>query len=105
MERWLSQATPPERQLDRRWIVRYRELTSHDSYWWLSWAGPFSEEEQQQWDRLFTPPVDEATKERAAPLLRQSRERELEAALAEQRERSEERRVGKECRSRWSPYH
>ena len=27
----------------------------------------------------------------------------LEAAL--QRSRSEERRVGKECRSRWSPYH
>src|SRR3712207_9296864 len=24
---------------------------------------------------------------------------------AEPRERSEERRVGKECRSRWSPYH
>ena len=24
---------------------------------------------------------------------------------AEQMERSEERRVGKECRSRWSPYH
>ena len=23
----------------------------------------------------------------------------------ENRERSEERRVGKECRSRWSPYH
>src|SRR5476651_1374008 len=29
---------------------------------------------------------------------------EYEAALAEL-ERSEERRVGKECRSRWSPYH
>src|SRR2546425_261640 len=26
-------------------------------------------------------------------------------ALTEARERSEERRVGKECRSRWSPYH
>ena len=26
----------------------------------------------------------------------------IESALAE---RSEERRVGKECRSRWSPYH
>src|SRR2546430_9993708 len=26
-------------------------------------------------------------------------------AQVEQRERSEERRVGKECRSRWSPYH
>src|SRR2546430_17302911 len=27
------------------------------------------------------------------------------AALLETFERSEERRVGKECRSRWSPYH
>ena len=26
-------------------------------------------------------------------------------AVAEQETRSEERRVGKECRSRWSPYH
>jgi len=29
-------------------------------------------------------------------------ERELDGGLVE---RSEERRVGKECRSRWSPYH
>src|SRR3712207_9532780 len=28
-----------------------------------------------------------------------------DAKLALVRERSEERRVGKECRSRWSPYH
>ena len=28
-----------------------------------------------------------------------------DAARAEKRARSEERRVGKECRSRWSPYH
>ena len=28
-----------------------------------------------------------------------------EAILEERRPRSEERRVGKECRSRWSPYH
>src|ERR1039458_515172 len=28
-----------------------------------------------------------------------------ELAGALQRDRSEERRVGKECRSRWSPYH
>ena len=26
-------------------------------------------------------------------------------AIAAKRARSEERRVGKECRSRWSPYH
>ena len=29
----------------------------------------------------------------------------LSACLAEKGKRSEERRVGKECRSRWSPYH
>ena len=28
-----------------------------------------------------------------------------DARIAELNERSEERRVGKECRSRWSPYH
>ena len=27
------------------------------------------------------------------------------AAYADVKDRSEERRVGKECRSRWSPYH
>src|SRR2546425_510324 len=31
--------------------------------------------------------------------------RECVMLLAEKRGRSEERRVGKECRSRWSPYH
>src|SRR5256885_16511813 len=32
-------------------------------------------------------------------------ERNGNAPIAEQLSRSEERRVGKECRSRWSPYH
>ena len=32
-------------------------------------------------------------------------ERLATGAAAAQTERSEERRVGKECRSRWSPYH
>jgi hypothetical protein len=86
MQQWLSQATPLERQLDRRWVGRYRELAAYDSYWWLTWAGPFSEEEQQQWDRLFLPPVEEVAKEQLALLLKQSRERELAAAIAEQRE-------------------
>ena len=31
--------------------------------------------------------------------------REMALALSEVHRRSEERRVGKECRSRWSPYH
>ena len=30
---------------------------------------------------------------------------EIEARMVELLTRSEERRVGKECRSRWSPYH
>src|SRR2546427_5759456 len=33
------------------------------------------------------------------------RRRAARGVLGEQRSRSEERRVGKECRSRWSPYH
>jgi hypothetical protein len=86
MSQWLHQATPPEQQLDRRWIGRYRELNAQDSFWWLTWAGPFTEEEHRQWDRLFHPPIDEATKDLLAPLLTQSRERELAAALTEQRQ-------------------
>src|SRR5256886_6956671 len=34
-----------------------------------------------------------------------SRERQVVQLEAEGKSRSEERRVGKECRSRWSPYH
>ena len=39
-----------------------------------------------------------------ALLANHNRIQESESAAAES-ERSEERRVGKECRSRWSPYH
>ena len=47
----------------------------------------------------FTPPVDfEEVKERIG--LNDEYEE-----YAIQLDRSEERRVGKECRSRWSPYH
>src|SRR3712207_3276803 len=45
--------------------------------------------------------------ERRAELVTQMEEKtaDLEAGLADYEPRSEERRVGKECRSRWSPYH
>src|SRR5260370_26298850 len=44
---------------------------------------------------------------RAEPLRRGRAEVELVGGepVAGQQSRSEERRVGKECRSRWSPYH
>src|SRR2546426_1202735 len=46
-------------------------------------------------------------REALAALQRQDLERALRAQVAAdlERVRSEERRVGKECRSRWSPYH
>ena len=34
-----------------------------------------------------------------------SRDAEVICVVEEPKDRSEERRVGKECRSRWSPYH
>ena len=39
------------------------------------------------------------------PELKASRSRTCSATTRREAERSEERRVGKECRSRWSPYH
>jgi hypothetical protein len=73
-------------QLDWRWVERYRELCTYDSYWWLTWAGPFTEEEQQTWSRLSALPSDGAIKMQLSALMKQSRERELAAAMAELRE-------------------
>src|SRR3712207_9473972 len=57
-------------------------------------------------------PVADVEEEVAGPgvvaVLHQLDEREAEGVLVEANgllHRSEERRVGKECRSRWSPYH
>ncbi|HLJ35332.1 MAG TPA: tetratricopeptide repeat protein, partial [Ktedonobacteraceae bacterium] len=86
IEQWRKQATAPEHQLDWRWLGRFRELVAYDGHGWLAYAGPFTEEEQQQWDRLFVPHADKATWEQLAALMVQSRERELQAALSEQRE-------------------
>ena len=86
IEQWRQQSVTPQHQLDWRWVERYRELCTYDSYWWLTWAGPFTEEEQARWDRLFALPLDEATKSQLGALMKSSRERELEASITEQRE-------------------
>src|SRR6266568_6296028 len=86
VKQWRQNAVPVHKQLDKDWIQRYRALVTYDSYWWLTWAGPFTDEEQQEWDQLFRTPVDEAAREQLNILLMQSRERELVAAIAEQRE-------------------
>jgi hypothetical protein len=86
IEQWREKSGAARHQLDWRWVERYRALAAFDSYWWWTATGPFSEEEQQQWSQLFAPELDEATKEQLGTLLASSRERELAAALAEQRE-------------------
>ncbi len=80
------QSAPAPFQLDWRWVNRYRALSAYDAYWWWAHAGPFLAEEQDCWDQLFIPPVGEETKDQLRKLLLSSRDRELEAALAEQRE-------------------
>src|SRR6266536_2990466 len=80
-------ASPDGRfQLDWRWVRRYRELSAYDAYWWWAPAGPFTDDEQRQWEQLFTPEVDETTKDQLREILMQSRERELSAACASHRE-------------------
>lgn len=86
IEQWRRQATSPHYQIDRRWVERYRALASFDSYWWLAPAGPFTEDEQGQWDLLFSPNIDEHRKDQLGNIIAGSRERELAAAVAEQRE-------------------
>jgi tetratricopeptide (TPR) repeat protein/transcriptional regulator with XRE-family HTH domain len=84
IEQWRQAAKTPHYQLDWRWVERYRELVSFDAYWWLNPAGPFTQEERHQWDQLFTKKL--TTKRQLGALIAQSRDRELEAAITEQRE-------------------
>src|SRR5690606_38547099 len=64
----------------------YKEaLPAHEAGSWKT-AQPAEEALRGEWWKLFGDPT-------------------LNALEAEAQQRSEERRVGKECRSRWSPYH
>ncbi len=83
---WQEVSVTDHYQLDWRWIDRYRTLASFDSYWWLAPTGPFTSEEQQVWNTTFVPNLDEASKKKLGDLLYEARQRELEAALVEQRE-------------------
>src|SRR5258708_20267124 len=65
-------------------------LVWHDALRWLRIAGVDA--------RATETPLEVAT--RAAPMVPSA-----SCEIVELAQRSEERRVGKECRSRWSPYH
>jgi tetratricopeptide (TPR) repeat protein len=82
IKQWRQRANTPHHQLDWRWVERYRQLASFDSYWWLASAGTFSQEEQRQWNQMYTPDIDETTKEQLSIFITQTRQREIEAALS-----------------------
>jgi transcriptional regulator with XRE-family HTH domain len=86
IRQWRAASRSSHYQLDWRWVERYRELSAYDAYWWWAHAGPFTEEEQQQWNQLFSPPVDESTKDQLRSVLVQSRDRELAEAITQERE-------------------
>jgi tetratricopeptide (TPR) repeat protein len=71
--------------LDWRWYARYRDAISYDPFGWLAHAGPFTEEEQQEWEGLLKRSDEEAAR-RKAMLIKASRDRELAAAIEERRE-------------------
>jgi len=84
-EQWRRWSTPPERQRDRHWLERYRDLVTYNIDWWWTAAGPFTEEEQGQWERYRSALADEVTRASLIALMTRSRQRELQAAWAEQR--------------------
>jgi hypothetical protein len=75
----------PTAKLDARWFKTYQSIVSFDLFTWLAIAGPFTDEEQREWDQLFGREDDKARK-RMATMMATSRDRELALALEEQRE-------------------
>jgi tetratricopeptide (TPR) repeat protein len=84
LQQW--RASSPNGQLDWRWAVRYREIVRYDPFQWLSHAGPFTHEEQEEWARLQGAAATEEQRKRQETLLIQSRNREIQAALEQGRE-------------------
>jgi len=84
IEEW--RAVSPGYQLDWRWSAPYRAAIAYDPFHWLAPAGPFTREEQAEWERLANRGEEEDTQLSRSALMSASRDRELAAALAEGRE-------------------
>ena len=76
----------PRHQLDWRWFSRYHRLASYSDVGWLTQAGPFSEEEQREWDSLIQNQENALASKRMLTVVAQSRKRELTSCLEEKRE-------------------
>ncbi len=73
-------------QLDWRWVEKYRRLSSFNSLWWLSQAGPFTTEEQQEWAHVSPQTTNESVQQQLEAIVDRSRQRELMTAIEAQRE-------------------
>ncbi len=78
--------TTPHYRLDPQWAERYSTLLAYDDTDWVFPAGPFSEEEQREWDLLFPRRQEDTVKKRMGALVNQAKERELHLCFEEQRE-------------------
>jgi len=70
-------------QLDTRWFERYLALASYDELAWLAHAGPFSSEEQREWERLCVRRHEEEAAKQMADLIIRSRQREFTNCIVE----------------------
>ena len=73
-------------QLDVRWFEQYAQLAAYDELDWLIHSGPFTAEEQREWDKLFDRRQEAAVKARLSELMVQSRQREFALCIEEERE-------------------
>lgn len=78
----------PRHQLDWRWYPEYHQLVSYDDITWLTQAGPFSDQERQEWESLIDRRENVEVSKRMSAIVVQSRKRELAKSLEEQREPS-----------------
>jgi transcriptional regulator with XRE-family HTH domain len=84
IESW--QKVNPLHQLDWRWYSRYHQLTSYSDIKWLTPAGPFSDEEEHEWNSIAQHQEDEEASKGLAAIIAQSRRRELAKSFEEERE-------------------
>jgi transcriptional regulator with XRE-family HTH domain/tetratricopeptide (TPR) repeat protein len=78
-------ATAQDYKLDKRWFARFHDLASYDDLAWLAHAGPFSEDEQDEWNRLYPQHEKEEILDRLDALIVQSRQREFARSQEEHR--------------------
>ena len=104
MKKWQAAGGKPDRQQKWQLAVLYQRIDNYKEA--IRWAEQVRADDgakfdQQLYDLLVFLYNDAGEKAKLAEIL----EVLVDRNPTERKYRSEERRVGKECRSRWSPYH